>query len=185
MAEPLPRIEDYALIGSIDWLCAPRFDARACLAALLGTSENGHWSIAPPDPDARVRRSYRGGSMVLETEFTTATGTAAVIDFMPLPARADQIDVVRIVEGRTGAVHFQTEAVFRFGYGRVVPWVRRRPCGIYAVAGPDALALFTAVPLHGENLRTLGDFTVTAGERIPFLLTWHRRLGSRAGAETG
>jgi GH15 family glucan-1,4-alpha-glucosidase len=186
MAEPLPRIEDYALIGntftaalvskqgSIDWLCAPRFDAPACLAALLGTSENGHWSIAPPDPDARVRRSYREGSMVLETEFTTATGTAAVIDFMPLPARADQIDVVRIVEGRTGAVQFQTEAVFRFGYGRIVPWVRRRPYGIYAVAGPDALALFTAVPLHGENLRTLGDFTVTAGERIPFLLTWHR-----------
>ncbi len=79
------RIEDYALIGnmrtaalvgrngSIDWLCAPRFDSAACFAALLGTSENGHWSIAPKG-DFRVNRRYRERTLILETEFLTSTG---------------------------------------------------------------------------------------------------------------
>ena len=189
MAEPGPRIEDYGLIGnthtgalvsnkaSIDWFCAPRFDSPACFAALLGTAENGRWSIAPVDADHRRCRRYRDGSMVLETEFATSTGTAAVIDFMPLSGREDEVDVVRIVEGRKGAVEFRSEAVFRFGYGRVVPWVRSRPYGIRAIAGPDALSLFTPVPLRGEDFRTVGDFVISAGQRIPFLLTWHRSWG--------
>jgi GH15 family glucan-1,4-alpha-glucosidase len=189
MGDVAPRIEDYGLIGnthtaalvsksgSIDWFCAPRFDSPACLAALLGTEQNGRWSILPAEPDARVRRAYRDGSMVLETEFTTKSGTAAVIDFMPMPGREDEVDIVRIVEGRKGDVAFKTEAVFRFGYGGVVPWVRRRPYGIRAIAGPDALSLATPVPLRGENLRTLGEFTVTAGQRVPFVLSWHRSWG--------
>ena len=75
------RIEDYAMIGdcetaalvsktgSIDWLCLPRFDAPACFAALLGTSENGMWSIAPTSPAIDVRRRYLEDTLVLETDF--------------------------------------------------------------------------------------------------------------------
>src|SRR3954469_2842643 len=88
------RIEDYALIGdcetaalvgrdgSIDWLCWPRFDSDACFAALLGTAEHGRWII---EPDAEVERHwrYRGNTLILETEYRGATGTATVIDFMP------------------------------------------------------------------------------------------------------
>jgi GH15 family glucan-1,4-alpha-glucosidase len=196
MAEPGPSIEDYGLIGnthtgalvsnraSIDWFCAPRFDSPACFAALLGTAENGRWSIAPVDADHRSRRRYRDGSMVLETEFATSTGTAAVIDFMPLSGREDEVDVVRIVEGRKGAVEFRSEAVFRFGYGRVVPWVRRRPYGIRAIAGPEALSLFTPVPLRGEDFRTIGDFAISAGQRIPFLLTWHQSWSPEPAPKT-
>jgi GH15 family glucan-1,4-alpha-glucosidase len=89
------RIEDYAMIGncktaalvgcdgSIDWLCWPRFDSAACFAALLGEADNGRWLIAPKHPPLGVRRRYRPGTLVLETEFQTATGSAAVIDFMP------------------------------------------------------------------------------------------------------
>src|SRR5215470_16059500 len=99
------RIEDYALIGdcksaalvgrdgSIDWLCWPRFDSAACFAALLGTAENGRWLIAPQETRLNVRRRYRPGTLVLETEFETTTGRAAVIDFMPL---AQPASVVRI-----------------------------------------------------------------------------------------
>src|ERR1700704_6503457 len=88
------RIEDYALIGdcktaalvgrdgSIDWLCWPRFDSAACFAALLGDTDNGRWLIAPTDPVLSVERRYQPGALVLETEFQTTTGTAAVIDFM-------------------------------------------------------------------------------------------------------
>jgi GH15 family glucan-1,4-alpha-glucosidase len=128
------RIEDYAIIGSctsaalvgrdgsIDWLCWPRFDSAACFAALLGTSDNGRWLIASDLPPVGVRRSYRPGTLILETEFQTETGCAAIIDFMP---PADGADLVRIVVGRSGRVLFRTELVIRFNYGETVPWVTR------------------------------------------------------------
>ena len=128
------RIEDYALIGdcktaalvgrdgSIDWLCWPRFDSAPCFAALLGTSDNGRWLIAPRHPSLGVNRRYRPGTLVLETEFQTETGSAAIIDFMP---PADGGDLVRIVMGRSGQVAFHTEFVARFNYGGTVPWVIR------------------------------------------------------------
>ena len=149
------RIEDYALIGdcktaalvgrdgSIDWLCWPRFNSAACFAALLGNADNGRWLIAPKHPPLGVKRRYRPGTLVLETEFETETGRAAIIDFMP---PADGADLVRIVIGRSGRVAFQTELVVRFNYGATVPWVNRLDDGtINAIAGPERLVLRTPV----------------------------------------
>ena len=141
------RIEDYAMIGdcetaalvgrdgSIDWLCWPRFDSAACFAALLGTSDNGRWLLAPKSQPLEVTRRYRPGTLILETEFRTETGTAVVIDFMP---PADSVaDLVRIVCGLSGQVTFQTELVVRFDYGSTVPWVTRtEDSTIEAIAGP-------------------------------------------------
>lgn len=178
------RIEDYALIGdcqtaalvgndgSIDWLCLPRFDSDACFAALLGGPENGRWRIAPRATVRTVRRRYRGPTLVLETEFETAEGTVAVTDFMPVRER--EPDVVRIVEGRRGVVPMRMELTARFDYGSVVPWVRRTADGLSAIAGPSALRVRTAVPMHGEDMKTVAEFSVTEGERVPFVLAWHR-----------
>ena len=175
-------IEDYALIGdcetaalvgrdgSIDWLCFPRFDSRACFAALLGTPEHGRWLVAPSEPVTSVRRRYRGDTLILETEFTTAEGVVAVLDFMPV--RSDLPDVVRIAVGRRGRVPMRMDLVIRFDYGSVVPWVRRVPGGISAVGGPDSLLLQTPVTLRGEGFHTRSDFVVHEGERVPFDLTW-------------
>ncbi|MFN2445869.1 MAG: glycoside hydrolase family 15 protein [Vicinamibacterales bacterium] len=175
-------IEDYALIGdcetaalvsrdgSIDWLCFPRFDSRACFAALLGTPEHGRWLLAPSEPVTSVRRRYRGDTVILETEFTTAEGVVAVLDFMPV--RSGLPDVVRIVVGRRGRVSMRMDLVVRFDYGSVVPWVRRVPGGILAVGGPDSLLLRTPVTLRGEEFHTVSEFVVTEGERVPFDLTW-------------
>lgn len=177
------RIEDYAMIGdcqtvalvgkdgSIDWLCLPRFDSGACFAALLGTPENGRWQIVPVGDIRRVSRRYRPGTLILETEFETDTGTVALIDSMPLRSVAS--DVLRIVACRKGHVAMKMELIARFDYGAVVPWVRRSRDGIWAIAGPDALHLHSSVPVQNENFRTLADFTVTAGERAHFTLTWH------------
>ena len=175
-------IEDYALIGdcktaglvgrdgSIDWLCWPRFDSAACFAALLGTADNGRWLIAPKHPSLAVCRSYRAGTLVLETEFQTETGRAAIIDFMP---PADGADLVRIVIGRSGCVNFHTEFVVRFNYGATVPWVSRLEDGtINAIAGPERLVLRTPVALHGEDLKTVGEFTVEAGQSVSFVLSY-------------
>ncbi|HEY0695676.1 MAG TPA: trehalase-like domain-containing protein, partial [Kribbella sp.] len=148
---PDRRIEDYALIGdthtaalvsskgSIDWLCFPRFDSPACFAALLGTDDNGHWRLSPSDADATSSRHYRGDTMVLETEWTTSTGSVRVIDFMP--PRDAAPDVVRIVQGVSGRVSMRSELRLRFDYGHVVPWVRQLDGQIVAIAGPDAVSL--------------------------------------------
>lgn len=178
------RIEDYALIGdcqtaalvgtdgSVDWLCLPRFDSGACFAALLGTPENGRWRLAPAGAGRCTRRRYVGDTLVLETEWETAGGAVAVTDFMPVRHTAP--DLVRVVEGRRGRVAVRSELAIRFGYGQAVPWVRKADGGVVAMAGPDALRLRTPAPTHGENLTTVAEFTVGPGERVPFVLTWHR-----------
>jgi GH15 family glucan-1,4-alpha-glucosidase len=175
-------IEDYALIGdcksaalvgrdgSIDWLCWPRFDSAACFAALLGDADNGRWLIAPKDSPLGTRRRYHPGTLVLETEFQTETGRAAIVDFMPLE---DGANLVRIVMGRSGHVDFRSEFVARFNYGATVPWVSRLGAGsIDAIAGPDRLILRTDATLYGEDLRTVAEFTVKAGESVPFVLSY-------------
>jgi GH15 family glucan-1,4-alpha-glucosidase len=179
----MSRIEDYGLIsdlqaaalvdreGSIDWACFPRFDSGACFAALLGTSDHGRWLVAPSGDAWEVDRRYRPHTLVLETDWETASGKARVIDFMPPRGRAP--DIVRIVEGISGEVDMSSELVVRFDYGSTIPWVRRIDGDDrVAIAGPDALCFRTAVEHRGENMRTLADFTVRAGERVPFTLTW-------------
>ncbi len=179
------RIEDYAIIGntctvalvgnngSIDWWCVPRFDSPACFAALLGSEKNGRWLIAPKGEVKRTRRQYRDDTLILETEFETSDGVVAIIDFMPIHERLGQVDVVRIVEGRKGRVQMRMEAIFRFDYGHVMPWVTSRPDSLRAIAGPDAIKLRTSVPTRGEDFTTKADFAIAEGQRIPFTLTYY------------
>lgn len=175
-------IEDYAMLGdcvaaalvsrngSIDWMCWPRFDSGACFAALLGTEEHGRWLIGPTDTKARITRRYRARTLILETRFETADGAATLIDFMPVGGRSD---LVRIVRGETGQLEMRTELVLRFDYGSVVPWVTRsHGQALRAVAGPDKVVLRTNVVVHGENLKTVGSFTVAAGEERAFALSY-------------
>ncbi|MET9346566.1 glycoside hydrolase family 15 protein [Streptomyces termitum] len=179
------RIDDYALIGdlqtaalvgrdgSIDWLCLPRFDSAACFAALLGDEENGHWRIAPKGATRCSGRRYLPDSLVLETVWETRTGTVKVVDFMPQRDRAP--DVVRIVEGVSGSVEMAAVLRLRFDYGSIVPWMRRAEGHRVAVAGPDAVWLRSepAVKTWGQQYSTCSSFTVAAGEKVAFVLTWH------------
>ena len=178
---PLP-IEDYALIGdchtaalvgrdgSIDWLCKPRFDSGACFAALLGEPRHGRWLIAPAGDVRSVRRRYRDGTLILETEFETDEGAVRIIDCMPLSN--ERWDVLRIVEGLRGHVAMRMELVIRFDYGSIVPWVRRHDGTLLATAGPDTLELHTPVDVRGENMKTVAEFHIGKGERIPFSLNY-------------
>jgi GH15 family glucan-1,4-alpha-glucosidase len=177
------RIEDYALIGdcqtaalvgrdgSIDWLCFPRFDSGACFAALLGTPEHGRWLLAPATAVTAVRRRYRPGTLVLETEYEVEGGAVTLTDCMP--PRSDVPDLVRVVAGVRGRVPMRMELVIRFDHGSIVPWVRRlEGPGIRAVAGPESLLLRGDVEVRGEGLTTVADFTVAEGQQVGFDLTW-------------
>jgi GH15 family glucan-1,4-alpha-glucosidase len=175
-------IEDYALIGdchaaalvgrdgSIDWLCLPRFDSDACFAALLGGPENGRWQIAPAHGVTNIKRSYRDGTLILETEFETETGAVRVIDCMPLSN--ERWDVLRIVEGLRGCADMHMELIIRFDYGSLVPWVRHIDDTLEAIGGPDRLELHTDVAVHNKDMRSSADFSVKAGERIAFTLNY-------------
>jgi GH15 family glucan-1,4-alpha-glucosidase len=177
------RIEDYALIGdceaaglvarngSLDWLCWPRFDSDACFAALLGSNEHGHWQIAPREGGGVMSRRYRPNTLILETRFECSDGAVTLVDFMPLGGTRSS--VVRLVVGERGQVTMCTELVLRFGYGAIVPWVTRLEDGVLrAIAGPDMVVLRTPVHLVGQNLTTVGEFTVAAGQTVPFVLTY-------------
>ncbi len=189
-------ISDYALIGdlqtaglvhrdgSLDWLCLPEFDSPACFAALLGDEGNGHWRIAPDGVDVASERRYRGDSMILESEWATESGRVRVIDLMPPRGGAPQ--VVRIVEGLEGTVEMVSTVRFRFDYGHVVPWLRHPDGLVVAVAGPDAVWLRTPAELISEDYATVARFTVSRGDRVPFVLTWapsHVDAPERADAE--
>ena len=178
-------IEDYALIGdrrtaalvgrngSIDWLCLPRFDSPACLAALVGTDEHGHWQIWP-DGEYESTRRYVGASAVLETTFRTPTGVVTLTDLMP--PGDDRADVVRTIRGVSGTVHLRHEWRMRLDYGEVVPWVRREVIGgekvITATGGPDKLILRgPRLPVATDH-RHSDDFDVHAGDELVFSTTW-------------
>jgi GH15 family glucan-1,4-alpha-glucosidase len=179
------RIEDYGIIGdthtaalvgidgSIDWLCLPRFDSPACFASLLGDNGNGCWRIAPAasaSGHAEVRRRYRENTLILETEFETEDGVVRLTDCMPV--RSAHPRVVRKVECTHGQVDMRMDLVIRFDYGSVVPWVQKTGSLLTAIAGPDALSLWATVPVRGENMTTVSDFTITQGNSEFFELAW-------------
>jgi GH15 family glucan-1,4-alpha-glucosidase len=181
-----PAIEDYALIGdcrsaalvsrggSIDWLCWPRFDSAACFAALLGHPEHGRWRIAPEAADCAISRSYRPGTLILETVFDTDTGSVALIDFMAMHGEdaTKPPTLIRIVEGRHGSVAMRLDLALRFDYGSAIPWVTQLAdgAGVQAVAGPDMAVLRTTAALRGHGMTTVAEFSVAAGERVAFTL---------------
>jgi GH15 family glucan-1,4-alpha-glucosidase len=177
-------IEDYGLIGdcetaalvgrdgSIDWLCWPAFDSDACFAAILGTRKNGRWLIAPSETITASSRRYWDNTLILETRFETEGGTVALIDFMP--PRGAASDIVRLVRGVSGRVTMRMELVIRFGFGVDIPWVKRSEdrSALLAICGQDMTVLRTPVETRGEDLTTVAEFVVSAGESMPFVLTY-------------
>ncbi len=189
------RIEDYAVVGdtctmaligidgSVDWLCLPRFDSEASFAKLLGTEDNGRWQVCPRGWSSgvvrRTQRRYLPGTLVLETEWETATGVVRLTDAMP--PRDRHADLIRRIEGVEGEVEMAMRWVVRFGYGAAMPWVRHVTDddgndGVLAVAGPDALLLRGDVlpaPDHrGRDRAHHVYFPVRAGETVDLSMAW-------------
>ena len=184
-------IEDYALIGdlqsaalvsrdgSIDWLCLPRFDSEACFAALLGDERHGYWHIGPAREITRVRRRYRPGTLVLETEFTTASGVVRLIDCMP-PRGADPV-IIRLVEGVAGRVDMRMTLAARFEYGLTLPRVQQQDAARRIVAGGQSLWIFSPLEVRAPEGDLVARFSVGEGDRVPVAAVW-RPLHLRAPA---
>ena len=65
-----------------------------------------------------------------------------------------------------------TELTVRFDYGSMLPWVRQVEDGLRMVAGPDSVHLATEVRMRATDRAHRGEFLVSAGDRVPFVLTW-------------
>ncbi|MBV9440128.1 MAG: glycoside hydrolase family 15 protein, partial [Candidatus Eremiobacteraeota bacterium] len=157
--------------GCIPWLCMPRFDSGACFAALVGTDDDGMWSLAPQGDFRVVQHAYSDESLLLETVYETSDGAQVrVVDAMD-PA-GDTTRLMRLVVGVRGTVRMETRFRIRFDYGRVVPWIHRAPGALVAIAGPDGAALYTNVPLEGHDHEHTATFDVAEGERVGFELVY-------------
>ncbi|MBT2498959.1 glycoside hydrolase family 15 protein [Agromyces sp. ISL-38] len=191
-------IEAYAVIGdcrtaaligsdgSIDWFCAPRFDAPSVFGALLGDEEQGRWSLRPADAAATGSRAYTPDTFTLVTRWVTAEGEVEVVEFMPRVGHGGGMygaagserrsDVIRRVRGIRGRVVMQQELRVRFDYASSLPWMRQvgtaQAPALLAVAGPDALVV-RGQKLVARDHRHVGDFTVAAGETVDVQLTWY------------
>jgi GH15 family glucan-1,4-alpha-glucosidase len=151
-------------------LCLPRFDSAGSFAAVLGGEGNGRWRIAPVEHVRTARRRYRGDTLVLETDFETAAGSIRLVDFMP--PRGESPAVVRLVVGVRGQVLVHMDLRPRFDSGRIRPWLRHIDGADVVVAGPDSVWLRTPVETRTEDAAVRADFLVSAGELLPFVLTW-------------
>ena len=176
-------IEDFAMIGdlhtaalisrdgNLDWLCLPRFDSDAAFCALLGTPENGRWSMAPVDEIVAIERRYEPNTLILETTIRTRSGVVRLLDFMP--RRKDGPMVVRIVRGISGTVAMETRIGCRFSYGRIPPWLQRRGDHVAMTIGADGIALRSSVELQIEPPDVVARFAVSKGKTETFVFEWH------------
>ncbi|MFF3013726.1 glycoside hydrolase family 15 protein [Streptomyces sp. NPDC057939] len=159
-------IADYALLsdchtgalvsrhGSVDWLCMPDFDSPSVLGRILGPRA-GHWLIRATGPSHQSRR-YLERTMVLETTFSTPTGTLTVTDALATGRSESGHDLglhaphllVRVVRCTEGRVAFETEFAPRPEYGLNSPRLVPVEGGLHCLGGPDTLTLCSPYPLE-------------------------------------
>lgn len=106
--------------------------------------------------------------LVLETEYEIVERSVAVVDCMPI--KGGHSTVVRMVEGRKGRPRMQMELIAGFDYGPIAPCVRCLNGILTAIDGPDTLCFRADVDLHQERQTVTAEFTVSAEQRLGFVL---------------
>ena len=169
--------------GSIDWLCLPRYDSPAVFARILDP-DAGHWSIRPRGAFATERR-YLPGTLVIETIFTTDTGSVRLLDAMAFAEgqRGHELgydaphELLRSVEGISGSVELELELAARPEFGLYRPLIRLLDDGARTFGGTSPLRLRSGAELEVDDESTIrAGFSVDAGEELGFAL---RRCRSR------
>ena len=186
--------------GSIGWLCLPRYDSPAVFAQILDP-DAGHWQIRPSGA-YRSERRYLPGTLVIETTFTTESGSVRLTDAMAFAKgqRGHELGfgaphlILRLVEGVLGEVDLALELAPRPEYGLVKPLFRATQSGGRTFGGPNQVVVSAGVPTAIEDSTMSATFTVSAGERVGFALRWappegpaprrSRQTRSRRGSRT-
>src|SRR3954462_15511912 len=164
--------------GSVDWLCMPRYDSPSVFARVLDP-DAGHWSIRPVE-HYEVARRYLPGTLVVETTFTTATGSVRLVDAMAFAEGQRHHDLgydvrhelLRLVEGIEGTVELALELAPRGEYGLVRPLFRAVAGGGRTFGGPNQIAVSAGVSSEVTESTMTARFSVSAGDQVGFGLHW-------------
>ena len=168
--------------GSIDWLCVPDFDSPSIFARLIDALRGGHFFIRPTT-ESESHTCYLGESAAaIRTTFTTARGTAALTDFMPLHEAEGkerfgiprtERRLIRMIEGLDGAMELMIDFRPRPGYGSRAAKLDERQDGVSVDAGEGVIVLLRSsmqIAVDGES--ALARFSMCAGETAAFVLDW-------------
>jgi GH15 family glucan-1,4-alpha-glucosidase len=164
--------------GSIGWLCLPRYDSPAVFAQILDPTA-GHWALRPTCA-YQIARRYVPGSLVIETTFTTQTGSVMLTDAMAFVEGQRHHDLgfsaphllLRSVRGVAGEVELELELAPRPEYGLVTPLFRATDRGGRTFGGPNQVIVSCGVPSTIEEATMRARFSVRAGEEVGFALQW-------------
>lgn len=174
-------IHDYALLsslrtaalvsrnGSIDWFCPGQFDSPACFSALLGNAAHGCWLISPTDSDAKTTRQYQQNTLVLETCFTSKTGTVRLTDVMPI---GDECHIIRLVECVAGAMTMQMFCSPRFEFGKHKPAIKENLHEKIFCWEDEQLRLSSCTEFNADTTNAFAEFELKAGEQRWFILSY-------------
>jgi GH15 family glucan-1,4-alpha-glucosidase len=177
-------IENYGIIGdlhtvalvgmdgSIDFMCAPRFDSASVFAALLDDEGGGRFQLAPLLEEAQRKQLYLPDTCVLLTRFLGEEGVAEVSDFMPVEDGGQAHNVVRRAKTVRGEVRFRMVCQPRFDYARAIHTVEQTAGGVRFIAGsgpPLAFLLRSSVPVRLVDGAAVAEFTLRADESVAFV----------------
>jgi GH15 family glucan-1,4-alpha-glucosidase len=198
-------IGDYALLsdcrsaalvsraGSVDWLCFPRFDAPATFARILDPG-GGHFAVRPTG-EFETSRRYLAQTMVLETTFRTAAGTAVLTDAMAVGRNERGHDLgaespgvlLRQLACTDGTMDVEVSYAPRPEYGLIHPILEEVPGGLVTRGGAGRLLLSAPGGFEIDGATARARLHLTAGQTVVFALQhapiWDQPMAAWAPGE--
>jgi len=188
------RINDYGIIGNlgscaivgldgaIDWACLPHLDSPALFFSILDDKSGGIFQISPVD-EYESTQEYEKHTAILETAFTTSTGEALVMDFMPLSPHTggeglERPVIYRVVKGVRGEVDMQVLFRPRFEYGREETNLEVTDDGIRAKGDKDYITLSSRVLFAEADGEAAARIAVKEGDEVVFILAFNEEFAS-------
>lgn len=167
--------------GSVDWYPVPNLDSPPVFAKLLD-SENGGCFELHPEGSYSVERHYLPGTNVLQSTYTTRSGTATVTDSLNTgkSGRLPWGEFARRIDGVEGTVKFVWRVAPGTALNRASPWSVNAPqCPLVRV-GEVTLGVIgcSADEIHIEPRSVSGTVVVEKAEQrlIALVSTRHEPL---------
>jgi len=127
---PFQPIENYGIIGnlktvalvslqgSIDFMCAPKFDSPTVFASMLDAQKGGFFAVEPDLQNYTSKQLYLPGTAILLTRYFSDAGITELTDFMPVQEgnKSHKSAIVRQIKTIRGSIKFKVSCVPRFGY---------------------------------------------------------------------
>ena len=102
--------------GAMVWMCFPRWDSPAVLAALVGGG--GGYRVRPAEDRCVWGGHYEDGGLVWRNRWTTSGGRVECRDALALPGRADTAVILRRVTAVEGPAAVTVRLALRSDFGR-------------------------------------------------------------------